>query len=81
MRLGGNQTTHSTIPFWGVHVVSVAGIVWLGWSWTGLLLAVGLYYARMFGVTAGYHRYFSHRSFKTGRVVQFLFALLGTLAL
>ncbi|HSP98064.1 MAG TPA: acyl-CoA desaturase [Candidatus Dormibacteraeota bacterium] len=34
----------------------------------------------MFGVTAGYHRYFSHRSYKTGRVFQFVLALLGTLA-
>jgi stearoyl-CoA desaturase (delta-9 desaturase) len=31
----------------------------------------------MFGVTAGYHRYFSHRSFKTSRVFQFLLAFLA----
>jgi len=31
----------------------------------------------MFGVTAGYHRYFSHRSFKTSRVGQFLLAVLA----
>jgi stearoyl-CoA desaturase (delta-9 desaturase) len=31
----------------------------------------------MFGVTAGYHRYFSHRSYRLGRVAQFLLALLA----
>ena len=45
------------------------GSSWLGWSWTGLGLALGFYAVRMFGLTAGYHRYFSHRSFKTSRVV------------
>jgi stearoyl-CoA desaturase (delta-9 desaturase) len=44
------------------------------------MLALALYAVRMFGLTAGYHRYFAHRSFRTSRPVQFLFALLGTLA-
>jgi stearoyl-CoA desaturase (delta-9 desaturase) len=35
----------------------------------------------MFGVTAGYHRYFSHRSFKTSRIFQAVLALLGTFGL
>jgi stearoyl-CoA desaturase (delta-9 desaturase) len=34
----------------------------------------------MFGLTAGYHRYFSHRSYKTSRVFQFLLGFLGTTA-
>jgi stearoyl-CoA desaturase (Delta-9 desaturase) len=64
-------------PFWAVHIAAVVGVIMLGWSWSGLALAVALYYARMFGVTAGYHRYFSHRTYKTSRVMQFLLALLG----
>ncbi len=40
-------------------------------------LAVGSYFARMFFVTAGYHRYFSHRAFRTGRVFQFLLAFMA----
>jgi stearoyl-CoA desaturase (delta-9 desaturase) len=63
-----------TFPFLAVHLVAIAGVAWLGWSWRGLGLAVLLYYGRMFFVTAGYHRYFAHRSFKTSRVMQFLFA-------
>ncbi len=65
------------VPFWGVHVVAVVGIAMLGFSWTGLALALGSYAVRMFGITAGYHRYFSHRTFRTGRVVQLGFALIG----
>ena len=69
------------IPFYAVHLVAVAGVIWLGWSWTGVALALALYVVRMFGVTAGYHRYFSHRTFRTSRVMQFLLALLGTTAI
>ncbi len=35
------------------------------------------YLIRMFGVTAGYHRYFSHRSYRLGRVPQFVMAVLA----
>jgi stearoyl-CoA desaturase (delta-9 desaturase) len=65
------------IPFAAVHVAAVAGVIMLGWSWKGLALALALYAVRMFGVTGGYHRYFSHRSFKTSRPMQFLLALLA----
>lgn len=58
----------------------MVGVFLVGFSWKGLLLALGLYAVRMFGLTAGYHRYFAHRSFKTGRVFQFLLALLGVTA-
>jgi stearoyl-CoA desaturase (delta-9 desaturase) len=73
------MTRLRTLPFWSVHLAAVAGVVWLGWSWTGLGLAVALYYARMFFITAGWHRYFSHRSFHTSRPFQFVLALGGTL--
>jgi len=68
------------LPFWGVQAVAVVGVIASGWSWKGLALALGLYAVRMFGLTAGFHRYFSHRSYKTSRVFQFLLALLGTTA-
>jgi stearoyl-CoA desaturase (delta-9 desaturase) len=67
-------------PFWGVHIAAVVGVYMMGWSWSGLALAIGLYYLRMFGVTAGFHRYFSHRTYKTSRVMQFFLALLGQTA-
>jgi len=68
------------LPFWGIQLGAVVGVILLGWSWSGLLLALGLYAVRMFGLTAGYHRYFAHRSYKTSRLGQFLLALLGATA-
>ncbi|KXK55617.1 MAG: Fatty acid desaturase [Chlorobi bacterium OLB7] len=54
--------------------------IWTGVSWFAVGVCCFLYFIRMFGLTAGYHRYFSHRSYKTGRVFQFLMALLGASA-
>jgi stearoyl-CoA desaturase (delta-9 desaturase) len=65
----------TTVLFGLVHVAAIAGIVYCGFSWSGLGLAIGAYFARMFIVTAGYHRYFSHRAFRTSRVFQFILAL------
>lgn len=66
-----------TAPFFGVHVAAVVGVACLGWSWRGLALAIGLYYVRMFFVTGFYHRYFSHRTFRTSRALQLVFAALA----
>jgi stearoyl-CoA desaturase (delta-9 desaturase) len=44
-------------------------------------LAVASYAVRMFAITAGYHRYLSHRAFKTSRTFQFLLAFVGTAAM
>jgi stearoyl-CoA desaturase (delta-9 desaturase) len=63
------------VAFWGVHVAALVGAIVCGVSWAGIALAVGVYFARMFVVTAAYHRYFSHRSFKTSRWFQFVLAL------
>ncbi len=68
-----------TIPYWGVHVLAIVGIAILGFSWLGLLLALACYVPRMFFVTGAYHRYFSHRSYKTSRAFQFVLALGATM--
>ncbi len=64
-----------TLPFWGVHVLAIVGVVLTGFSWLGLALTAALYWPRMFFVTGAYHRYFSHRSYKTSRWFQFVLAL------
>lgn len=64
------------VPFLLVHVACL-GVFLVPFEAWYVGLAVGLYYVRMFGVTAGYHRYFSHRTFKTSRVFQFLLAWLA----
>jgi stearoyl-CoA desaturase (delta-9 desaturase) len=60
-----------------VQIAAIVGVAWLGFSWRGLALALGLYAVRMIAVTSGYHRYFSHRSYKTSRAFQFVLAVLG----
>jgi stearoyl-CoA desaturase (delta-9 desaturase) len=65
----------TTVLFWGVHLTALLGVLYCGWSWHGAALALGSYYIRMFVVTAGYHRYFSHRAYKTSRLFQFLLAV------
>jgi len=50
-------------------------------SWWLVLLCVASYLVRMWAITAGYHRYFSHRAFKTSRAFQFVLGLLGTMSM
>ncbi|MBL8842478.1 MAG: acyl-CoA desaturase [Planctomycetes bacterium] len=68
------------IPFVLLHL-GCGAVAWVGVSATALLVAGGLYVARMFALTAFYHRYFSHRAFEIGRLGQFLFACLGAAAI
>lgn len=67
------------IPYAFLHL-SCLGVIWVGWSWTAVGVALALYWIRMFAITGFYHRYFSHRAFRTSRAAQFLFALLGNSA-
>jgi stearoyl-CoA desaturase (delta-9 desaturase) len=65
------------LAFWGVHVAALAGAIAVGWGWQAAIWLAGSYLVRMFAITAGYHRYFAHRTFKTSRVFQFLLALVA----
>ncbi len=77
---GGTRVDWARIvPFVSMHLVCLAAF-WTGVSWTAALTALALYFLRMFAVTGFYHRYFSHRSFKTSRAGQFIFGLLGASA-
>ena len=64
------------LPFFLVHLASLL-IFFFPFRWYYLLTCLGLLVVRMFFVTAGYHRYFSHRSFKTSRVFQFVIAFMA----
>ncbi len=74
----GSETIQWTtaIPFFLVHLMGLWAIQ-TGISLEMVVLAIASYYLRMLAITAGYHRYFSHRSYKTGRVFQFLLAVLA----
>ncbi len=64
------------IPFVLVHLASF-GILWSGVTPTAAVLFFTLYFVRMFAITGGFHRYFSHRTYRTSRVFQFILAFVG----
>jgi len=72
-------TWAGSAPFLIAHLVPFAAII-TGVTLRSVVLCASLFVVRMFFITAGYHRYFSHRSFKVNRLVQALFAFGGTTA-
>ena len=72
-----------TIVF-GVPPVALAVGGWLAWGgalhWHDLVVLAIFYTLSGLGVTVGFHRLFTHRSFKTTRVVRALLAVLGSMA-
>jgi stearoyl-CoA desaturase (delta-9 desaturase) len=64
------------IPFFGLHLGCLC-VLWVGISLTSVLVAIFLYAIRMFAITGFYHRYFSHRAFRTSRLIQFIFAMIA----
>jgi stearoyl-CoA desaturase (delta-9 desaturase) len=56
-------------------------LFWVGWSPAAIIAAAVFYFTRMFAITGFYHRYFSHKAYKTSRFWQFVFALAGNTAL
>ncbi|WP_438970466.1 acyl-CoA desaturase [Methylophaga sp.] len=67
------------IPFIILHLGCIA-VIWVGFSTFAVAVAIALYLLRMFAITAFYHRFFAHKSFKTSRAVQFIFAVVGASA-
>lgn len=63
-----------------VFHLACLGVLFVGFSWTALAVAVFMYVFRGMGVTIGFHRLLAHRSFKTNRFIQFLLAFAGSLA-
>ncbi len=67
------------IPFIVLHLACGA-ILWVGWSSIAVIVAIAFYAIRMIAITAFYHRYFAHKTFKTNRIAQFIFAVIGSAA-
>ncbi|VTS01226.1 acyl-CoA desaturase [Tuwongella immobilis] len=67
-------------PFLLMHLACL-GVFFVPVTWTALAMCVAFYVIRMFGITAGYHRYFSHRAYKTSRIFQFILGFIGASAL
>src|SRR4051812_13655974 len=69
------------LPFIIFHLIALYSLVTVPLNSHLFFLFLSLYFLRIFGATAGYHRYFSHRSFKTSRFMQFVFAYIANLTL
>lgn len=67
------------IPFILLHLSCVL-VLLVGFSWTAFALCIFLFVIRMFAITGFYHRYFSHKTFRTSRFVQCVFAIIGATA-
>ncbi len=67
------------IPILGVIAATV--LLWgVAFNWVYLAILGGMYLASAIGITVGYHRLFTHRSFKTSGVVRGALAILGSTA-
>jgi stearoyl-CoA desaturase (delta-9 desaturase) len=64
------------IPFISVHLLCFAAL-WTGARPIDWIVCALLYFVRLLGVMAGYHRYFSHRTFKTSRWFQCILAVVA----
>lgn len=67
------------LPFAG-FVVALASLWGWGFGWTDFGLLVGMYTLSAVGITVGFHRLFTHKSFETNGVVRFVLAALGSMA-
>lgn len=67
------------LPFLALHTACLLAL-FTGVSTFAVLFALSFFAIRMFAITGFYHRYFSHKTFKTSRGWQFVFALLGASA-
>ena len=72
------ERAFNTLGLLAIHGGALVGL-WIGARPIDVVICVAMYFVRMFVITAGYHRYFSHRSYKTSRAFQFVLALVGTL--
>jgi stearoyl-CoA desaturase (delta-9 desaturase) len=76
----GQTAWLSATPFFAAHLMPL-GALFVIVTWQDWLLCAAAYVVRMFFITAGYHRYFAHRTYRMGRVNQFLMAFGATTAL
>jgi stearoyl-CoA desaturase (delta-9 desaturase) len=68
-----------------VPVLALGLVVWQVWGdflrWSDVVVFVIMYLATGLGITVGFHRYFTHRSFKTSKPVRAVLAVLGSAAI
>ena len=74
----GERIPHRrSIPMYLCHGIALVGPFVVRFSWRYVMLAAALYVVRMIALSAGYHRYFAHRTYRTSRAIQFVLAFVG----
>ena len=73
------QSILSRLIYWGLHAACLLAF-WVGVSTGDLVLFLATFVGRMFFITGSYHRYFSHKSYKTSRPFQFFLGFMGATA-
>jgi stearoyl-CoA desaturase (delta-9 desaturase) len=68
------------LPFVALHL-SVIAVFFVPVSWECVALFLVSFLVRTWGLTGGFHRYFSHRAYKTSRLGQFIIGCIGSSAL
>ncbi|MFY9913465.1 MAG: acyl-CoA desaturase [Nocardioidaceae bacterium] len=87
--LGGDQQSRAeqitmgifiALPF--LAVAAAVPVAWGGWlGWSDILIMVVMYAITGHGITVGFHRYFTHRSFKPNRAVKIALGVAGSMAI
>ncbi|MFL6160075.1 MAG: acyl-CoA desaturase, partial [Marmoricola sp.] len=68
------------VPF--LALVAAVPIAWGGWlGWSDVVISVAMYYFTLLGITVGFHRLFTHKSFKPNRAVKIALAIAGSMAI
>jgi stearoyl-CoA desaturase (Delta-9 desaturase) len=68
------------LPFVGI-IVAIALLWGIAFNWIYLIILFVMYLISGLGITIGYHRFFTHKSFNTPRFMQVLLAIFGSMAL
>lgn len=84
----GTRGGGATIVLWVLVVIPFAALIaavpvaWGGWlSWADIVIAVAFYFfTGGIGIAAGFHRYFTHASFKAKRWLRLLLGVAGSMA-
>ncbi|HEY9566226.1 MAG TPA: acyl-CoA desaturase [Nocardioides sp.] len=68
------------VPF--IAIIAAVPVAWGGWlGWSDVIIAVTMYSIGLFGITVGYHRLFTHKSFKPTRPLKVALAIAGSMAI
>jgi stearoyl-CoA desaturase (delta-9 desaturase) len=68
------------VPF--LALLAALPIAWGGWlGWSDVVIAVAMYYVTLLGITVGFHRLFTHKSYKPNRGLKIAIAVAGSMAI